>query len=174
MFAKTLKTTTLKTAMMTSFQLAIPAVRIGQGLRASTAYPTDHLSPGPLSAPQNPEPEQARVWQLSAEQMRKQMRMGNRAVPPASLAGCPSAPGFSAVMFASPTVVSQLGWQRVMQSSTSGGTSLFRLPVDPSRTNFPGALSRLNRFGRDCQSPNRDSDKQRTIRGVSSAATAKK
>ena len=76
MFAKTLRTVVQKTAKVTGVKLGVPADRIGQGLRASNAYPTDNLSPGPLPLPQNPEPEQVPVQQLSA--MRMQSKAASR------------------------------------------------------------------------------------------------
>ena len=93
---KTLKTLVLKTATVTSVKLATPADRIGLGLVGSTAYPMDNLSQGQIPLPPNPVPEQARVRQLSTSQMRKQMRAGDQAMPPASSAGSPCSPGSSA------------------------------------------------------------------------------
>jgi hypothetical protein len=174
MFAVTLMTVVLKTATVTSLMLGTPADRIGQGLRASTAYPMDNLSSGQIPLPHNPEPEQARVQQLSSSQMRKQMRAGDRAVPPASLAGCPSVPGFTAVSFTSGFAGSLAGWQYATQTAATSRTATVCLSAAVSRVGFPGDLSRDDRSGSDCQSPDRDSDKQIAIRKANPAEIATK
>ncbi|HEV3438855.1 MAG TPA: hypothetical protein VG122_15925 [Gemmata sp.] len=174
MIAKTLMTVVLKTVTVTSVKLATTADRIGQGLRSSNAYPMDNLSAGQNPLPPNPEPEQVRVRQLSSTHMRKQMRAGDGAVPPASSVGCPSSPGFTAVRFAFLSALSLTGWQRATQTAATGRTHKVCLFADPSRANFPGNPGHDDRFGSDCQSPDRNSDKQIAIRGVSSAAIAKK
>ena len=92
---KTLKTLVLKTATVTGVKPATPADRIGLGLVvAYPAHPTDNLSPGHFSMPQNPEPDQVRSRQLSAMQPRMRWQGGD-VVPPAGPAGC--FPGASAV-----------------------------------------------------------------------------
>lgn len=174
MIAKTLKTVMLKTVTVTSAKLGTPADRIGLGLSASNAYPMDNLSLGQFPKPQNPEPEQVGVQQLSSTHMRMQMRVGNRAVPPASLAGCPSVPGSRAVRFTSPRAISVSGWHRATQTAATGRTQTVCLSADPNRANFPGDLRHDDRFGSDCQSPNRNSDKQIAKRGVSLEVAAKK
>jgi hypothetical protein len=174
MIAKTLKTVVLKTVSVTSSMLATTADRIGQGLRASNAYPTDNLSLGQNLLPPNPEPEQVRVRQLSSPHMRKRMRAGDRAVLPTSSVGCPSSPGFTAVRFVWLTATSQTEWQRAIQTAATGRPQTVRLLADLSRAYFPGDLGHADRFGCDCQSPNRNSDKQIAKRAVSSATTAKK
>jgi hypothetical protein len=174
MNTKTLKTVVQKTVTVASVKLNTTADRIGQGLRSSTAYPMDNLSPGQIPLPQYPEPEQARVQQLSIAHMRMQMRAGKRAVPPASLAGCPSVPGFTAVEFASSFARSLRGWQRTKQTAATGRSHKVCLSADNSRASFPGDLSSDDRFGCDCQSPSRNSHKQIAIRKVNSATAAKK
>ena len=174
MIAKTLKTVVLKTVTVTSLKLAAPADRIGQGLRASNAYPMDNLSLGQNPLPLNPEPEQVRVRQMSKTQMRKQMRAGDRAVPPTSSVGCPSSPGFTAVSVTSLNALSLAGWQRATKTVATGRTQKVCLFAEHGRANFPGDLDHDDRFGSDCQSPNRNSDKQIAIRGVNPAAIAKK
>ena len=170
---KTLKTLMLKTATVTSSKLGTPADRIGPGLLASTAYPMDNLSSGQNPLPHNPEPEQPRAEQLSRTQMRKQMRAGDRAMPPASLAGCPSVPGFTAVTFASRFASSALAdWQSATQTAATSRSQTDCLSVVHSRASFPGDLSRDDRCGRDCQSPDRKSDKQITKRKADSAVIA--
>jgi hypothetical protein len=171
---KTLKTLMLKTANVTSSKLGTPADRIGLGLRASSAYPMDNLSSGQNPLPHNPEPEQPRARQLSSSQMRKQMRAGDRAVPPASLAGCPSVPGFTAVWFASPFAAPLAGWQRATQTAATSRIQTVCLSAGVSRVSFPGDLSRVDRSGSDCQSPDRKSDKQIAIRKANSAEIATK
>jgi len=174
MFAKTLKTVMLKTATVTSSKLGMTADRIGQGLRASNAYPMDNLSQGQIPMPHNPAPEQVRVRQLSSTRMLMQPRAGDDAVPPASSVGCPSSPGFTAVRFASPTVVSLTGWQRMIRTAATGRQLTVCLSATDSWANFPGNPRRDDRFGSDCQSPNRDCDKQIAKREVNPATAAKK
>ena len=60
MFAKILRTVVQKTAKATGVKLGVPADRIGQGLRASNANPTDNLSPGPLPSPSIRNPNRSR------------------------------------------------------------------------------------------------------------------
>jgi hypothetical protein len=170
---KTLKTVLLKTVNVTSAKLGTPADRIGLGLRASSAYPMDNLSSGQIPLPHNPEPEQPRAEQLSRAQMRMQMRAGDDAMPPASLAGCPSSPGFTAVTFASPFAVSLADWQRTTQTAATSRSQTDCLSA-VSRESYPGDLSRDDRFGCDCQSPDRNSDKQIAIRKADSAVIAPK
>jgi hypothetical protein len=162
MFAKTLKTVVLKTVTVTGVKLGTPADRIGQGLVApDAAYPTDNLSRGQIPLPPNPEPEAARERQLSAVRMREQMhRRAGDAVPPASSAGCLSAPGFTAGRFvwsfgASPAT----GWRPATRTAAAGGARAASLPADPSRASFPGDLRHDDRLGRDCQSPDRSGGK---------------
>jgi hypothetical protein len=174
MNAKTLMTAVLKTVMATSVKLVTTADRIGLGLRASNAYPADNLSSGQIPLPHNPEPEQARVQLLSSMHKRMQMHESNRAVPTASLAGCPSVPGFTAVEFASSFALSLTGWQRSTKTAATGRIHKVCLSADPSRANFPGDLRHDDRFGSDCQSPSRKCDKQIAIRKVNSVAAAKK
>jgi len=169
---KTLKTVLLKTATVTSAKLGTPADRIGLGLRASSAYPMDNLSSGQIPLPHNPEPEQPRAEQLSRTQMQMQMRAGDVAKPPASLAGCPSSPGFTAVTFAS-SFTRLAAWQRTTQTAATSRSQTDCLSA-VSRESFPGNLSRDDRFGCDCQSPDRDSDKQIAIRKADSAVIAPK
>jgi len=171
---KTLMTLVLKTANVTSAKLGTPADRIGLGLRASNAYPMDNLSSGQIPLPHNPEPEQPRVQQLSSPYMRKQMRDGDRAVPPASLAGCPSVPGFTAVTLVPSSAISLAGWQRTTQTAATSRSQQDCLSAGDSRASFRGNPGRDDRFGSDCQSPNRDSDKQIATRKANSAVIAPK
>src|SRR5438046_3142242 len=99
MAMQTLKTRVLKTATVTGVKPTTPADRIGLGLGVA-AYPTDNLSPGQFPMPHNPEPEQVRSREeLSAMQMREQMRAGGDSATTAGRPGCPSAPGVSASRF---------------------------------------------------------------------------
>ena len=133
------------------------------------AYPTDNLSPGHFSMPQNPEPDQVRSRQLSA--MLPRMRwQGGDVVPLAGPAGC--VPGVSAVRFASKRANPVTGWHRTTRTAAKG-RAICRFAA-PSRTHVPGEVHHHNRLGRDCQSPDRSSDKRLAIRSVSSAATAGK
>lgn len=170
---KTLKNLVLKTVTVTGVKLGTPADRIGQGLGV-VAYPTDNLSPGRNPVPHNPEPEQVRSREaLSAMRMPMHSRAGDDAVPPASSAGCPSAPGLSADRFESFSAGLVDGWQRTTRTAATGRTRKGCRPADTSRTHVPGDLSH-NRLGRDCQSPDRLSDKRIAIREVSSASAAGK
>jgi hypothetical protein len=158
-----LTTALTKTATMTGVTLAIPADRIGLGFGAANAsYPTDSLSQGRFPAPQNPEPEQLRSRHgQSAAQMRKQLRASvPGAVPPASSAGC-LPPGSSA---------GRVSWRLTVGSPRSASAT------NPSRNRFPKAHACVvrNRLGRDCQSPDRNDDKQALTRGAGPTATAKK
>jgi hypothetical protein len=172
---KTLKTLVLKTETVTGVKLGTPADCIGLGLVVANAYPTDNLSPGQIPLPHNPVPEQVRSREmLSAMQMRKQMRAGDDAVPPASSAGCPSAPGLSAALFESFGASRFTGWQRTTRTAANSRTREGCRFADPSRTHVPGDLRHDDRLGRDCQSPDRLSDKRITIREVSSASAAGK
>ena len=171
---KTLKTCVLKTATVTSVKLITPADRIGQGLGVAT-YPTDNLSPGQFPMPHNPEPEEVRSREtLSAMQLQMQLRAGSDAVPPASSAGCPSAPGLSADRFESFGASRITGWRRTTRTAVNSRTRRGCRFADPSRTHVPGDLSHTNRLGRDCQSPDRLGDKRITKREVSSASVAGK
>jgi hypothetical protein len=171
---KTLKTALQKTVNVTSAKLGTPADRIGLGVGASTAYPMDNLSLGQNPKPHNPEPESARVRQLSSPYMRKQMRAGDRAAPPASLAGCPSSPGLTAVTFASRCALPLAGWQSTTRTAVTSRTVTVCLRAANSRASFPGDFGRHDRCGSDCQSPRRNSDKQIANRKVCSAVIAAK
>jgi len=183
---KTLMTLVLKTVTVTGVKLAIPADRIGQGLGVAPAYPTDNLSPGQNPMPHNPEPEQVRSWQeLSAMHLQMQMRPGDDAMPPASSAGCPSAPGlsadrfesFGAALFGSECAKHAKlsnGWQRTTRTAATGRTREVCRFADLSRASFPGDLRHNDRLGSDCQSPDRFSDKRIATRELSLAATAGK
>jgi hypothetical protein len=158
-----LKTVLTKTATMTGVTLAIPADRIGLGFGPATAlYPTDSLSQGRFLAPQNPEPEQLRSRHgQSAVQMRKQMRASLPAVvPPASSAGCVP-PGSSA---------GRVSWSLTVGASRSVSAT------NPGRNRFPKAHACVvrSRIGCDCQSPDRQDDKQALPWETAPAATAKK
>jgi hypothetical protein len=173
---KTLENLVLKTVTVTGVKLGTPADRIGLGLGVASAYPTDNLSPGLIPVPHNPEPEQVRSRQeLSAMQMRKQMRAGDDAVPPASSAGCPCVPGLMADRFESFEAALFEGWQRTTRTAATGRTrEVCRFAVT-SRTHVPGDLRHSDRLGSDCQSPDRSSDNKRiAIRDVSSASAARK
>ena len=169
---KTLMTLVLKTAKVTGVKLATPADRIGLGFGvAYPAHPTDNLSPGHVSLPHHPEPEQVRSWQeLSA--MRPQMRWqaGNNAMPPAGPAGC--VPGVSAVRFASSAT--RFAGRLATRTAAGGRTLPVCRLASPGRTRVPGDLRHNNRLGRDCQSPDRFSDKRIATRDASSAAMAGK
>jgi len=178
MAVKTLKTLVLKTVTVTGVKLATPADRIGLGLVGSNAYPMDNLSQGQFPLPPNSEPEQAREWQLSTSQMRKHLRAGDSAVPPASSVGSPSSPGVSAGRFSSPAAIPFMGWQREMRTTgTATGrthaTRGLRLTAEPSQVHCPGDLLHSDRLGCDCQSPDRTSDKRIAIQ-VNLTATARK
>jgi len=163
---KTLKTLVLKTATVTGVKLATPADRIGLGF--GVAYPTDNLSQGHFSMPHHPEPEQVRSRELSAMPQRMPWLTGD-AVPPASLAGC--LPGVSAVRFASSSWLPS--WRMTRTAANGRALSACRL-ADPSRTHVTGDPCHHDRLGRDCQSPDRLSDKRIATRDVSSTAIAGK
>ena len=158
--------TVLKTVKVTSVKLSTPADRIGLGFGDGQHYPTADsiLSPRGERFPThpNPEPEQVRSRQeLSAMQIRKQMRTGSSgAVPPASLAGCLS-PGLCAA--------------RVSWSLAAGVTSWSVVAIDHSRDHSPKVrvVDRV-RIGRDCQSPDRTNDKRALLREVAPATAAGK
>jgi hypothetical protein len=171
---KTRTTLALKTATVTGVKLGTPADRIGQGLGVATAYPTDNLSPGHNPVPHNPEPEQVRSRELSAMQPRMRLLAGNDAVPPASSAGCPSAPGLSADRFATFGASRFTGWRRTTRTAATGRTREVCRFADPGPASFPGDLSHSDRLGSDCQSPDRFSDKRIAIRELTLAATAGK
>ena len=166
MVPTTQKTVVLKTVTVAGVKLVTPADRIGQGLVApnANAYPTDNLSPGQIPMPHNPEPESARERQLSAMQMRKQMQApaDGDAVPPASSAGCPSAPGFTAGRFVWLFGANPIAGWRPTRTAAAGSTRAVRLIADPSRASIPGDLRHDDRIGCDCQSPDRLSGKQIT------------
>jgi len=168
---KTLKTLVLKTATVTGVKPATPADRIGLGLViAYPAHPTDNLSPGHFLVPQNPEPNQVRSRQLSA--MPSRMRwQGGDGVPPAGPAGC--FPGASAVRSTSISARPFTGWLATRTAANGRTLPVCRVAVI-SRTHVPGDVHHHDRLGRDCQSPDRSSDKRLATRGVSSAATAGK
>jgi hypothetical protein len=169
---KTLKTQVLKTATVAGVKLVAPADRIGLGFGVVLAYPTDNLSQGLFPTPHNPEPEQVRSRELSALQPRMRLQAGNDAVPPAGSAG--SFPGLSAVRSASISASPFDGWQRTMRTAANGRTREVCRLADPSRTHVPGDLRHDDRLGRDCQSPDRFSDKRIATRVVGSAAIAGK
>jgi hypothetical protein len=165
---KTLKTLVLKTATVTGVKPAAPADRIGLGL--GVAYPTDNLSRGHFSMPHNPEPEQVRSRELSAMPPRMRWQAGNT-VPPAGPAGC--FPGASADWSASVTAAPFTG--RLATRTAADGRALTACRfADPGRTRVPGDFRQHDRLGRDCQSPDRSSDKRVATRGARSAATAGK
>jgi len=141
-----LKTVMTKTATVTSAKLAIPADRIGLGFDAGTPNPTGSLSLYPAN-------ETGSRQEQSSEQMRKQMHEGMPpVVPPASLAGCLSLPGSSAVA---------VSWRVTV--------------TDPSPNRFPKDRVVRLRLGSDCQSPDRSADTKASLRReVVSAATAGK
>jgi len=165
---KTLKTLMLKTATATGVKLAAPADRIGLGFNVD--YPMDNLSRGHFPMPHNPEPEQVRSRQLSAMLPRMRWQSVNGAVPPTGSAGC--FPGVSAVRFTSST--SPLTGRFATRTAAIDRTLAVCRLADPSRTHVPGDSCHHDRLGRDCQSPDRSSDKRIATRGVSSAATAGK
>lgn len=165
MFA-TLKTLVLKTATVTGVKPAAPADRIGLGFGVD-AYPADNLSPNPAS-------EQVGPRELSAmrpQEMR--LRVGDAAVPPASLAGCPSAPGVSVGRSATRSG-SLTNWRLATRTAATGRTGSVRLLAVPSRDHVPGDFRHPDRPGRDCHSLRRLGDKQVATREVVSAATAGK
>lgn len=171
-----LKTLVLKTVTVTGVKPVTPADRIGLGFGVA-AYPTDNLSPGRNPAPRNPEPEQARGRQLSAMQMREQMRSDRDAVPPVGSTGtgCPGAPGVSAGRSATSSSSSlTTSWRRTERTTAVGGARVVRLHAVHDRTDLPGDLAN-DLTGRDCQSPRRFSGKQVVAtRKIGSAATARK
>src|SRR5262245_19938511 len=183
---KTLKTLVLKTATVTGVKLGTPADRIGLGLGVATAYPTDNLSPGHVPVPHNPEPEQVRSRQaLSAMRPRMQTQAGNEAVPPASSAGCPSAPGLTADRFAAFTATrfasehaqhAKLpnGWRRTTRTAATGGTREGCRFAEHGRASSHGELRHSDRLGSDCQSPDRLSDKRIATRELTPATAAGK
>jgi len=155
--------TVMKTAQVTSVTLAAPADRIGLGFGAGQNYPADSLSQeGRFPTPPNPAPEQGRSRQeLSATQMRKQMRTdGSGAVPPASSAGC-LPPGSPAA--------------RVSRWLTPSVTSWSVTATDHSRDHLPEVrVAQRARIGRDCQSPDWTNDKRALLREVAPATAAGK
>lgn len=174
MFATTLKTVLLKTVKVTGVKLAAPADRIGLGMRATSAYPTDNLSPEHLNVLDFPAPKPAWEQSLSHEQMQQQMPTDERTAPSASLAGSPSDPGFSAARFTLRLATLPQGWPRPTQTTATGRTATFCTAADPVRSHLPGNPQHSNRYGRDCQSPNRNGGQGIAIREVNPAAAAKK
>jgi len=147
-----LKTLTTKTAIVASVKLtATPADRLGLGFEAG-AYSADTLSPNPVT-------EQVRSRQeSSAEQMRKQMHVGDPgAVPPTGPVGC-LPPGSRAVV----------SWLLTPSANWAAITT------DLSRNCFTPVSVVRNRNRRDCQSPARNCDKQSLLREVAPATTAGK
>jgi len=135
---KTLKTLVLKTVQVTSVKLTTPADRIGRGLGVA-AYSTDSLSPGQNPLPPNPESERVRSWQASAMQKRKQMRVGTGVMPPASLVGCLSDPGFSANRFATWASCFTGRGTATTRTTATGYARVANLHAVPGRANFPRA-----------------------------------
>jgi len=170
---KTLKTLVLKTVQVTSVKLTTPADRIGRGL-GGAAYSTDTLSPGQNPLPPNPESERVRSWQESAMQMRMQMQTGDMAMTPASSVGCPSAPGLSANRFATWAFCFTGRGTATTRTTATGYACVANLHAVPGRANFPRGLSQDDRFGCDCQSLRRLSDKRDAVKEVCSAAIAAK
>ena len=172
---KTLKTLVLKTATVTGVKLGTPADRIGLGLGVATAYPTDNLSPGHVPVPHNPEPEQVRSRQaLSAMRPRMQTQAGNDAVPPASSAGCPSAPGLTADRFAAFIATRFEGWRRTTRTAATGRTREGCRFAEHGRASSHGELRHSDRLGSDCQSPDRSSDKRIATRELTPVSAAGK
>jgi hypothetical protein len=171
---ETFKTLVLKTATVTGVKLAAPADRIGLGFGVAT-YSADPLSPGQNSMPRNPEPEHVGSRQeLSAMQMPRQMQVGGDAVPPAGSAGCPCAPGVSAVASGSTRSLTQTSWRTATRTTVAGSTREVRLTADHSPADFRRDLRHHDLTGSDCQSPRRSSDKRGATRKVCPAATAGK
>lgn len=140
-----LTTVTTSTAIVAGVKLtATAADRLGLGF-AAQAYPSDNLSPNPVS-------EQDRSRQEQSEpQMRKQMH------PEGSTAAAPVPNGRPGCL--PPGTRAVVSW---------------RAATKPSRDRFtPVSVSRT-RTRRDCQSPARDCDKQSLLREVAPAATAGK
>jgi hypothetical protein len=168
------------------------------------SYPTDNLSPGLLPMPHNPEPEQVRSRQeLSVMQMHKHLQaaestVASLALPrvrarvrPTGSAGCIwfRVPGLTAGRFALcgsrslfRTHVQELvlesgrSWQPQPTTRTvaTSRTDRFSSLADPSRVHVPGDQRPHDRFGCDCQSPDRYADTRIAIRNVCSAAAAGK
>jgi hypothetical protein len=102
MFLTNLTTDLTKTALTTSFALAVPADRLGTGFGAGQNYPADaSLSQGHIPVPTNPQPELLRSRQgQSASQMRKQLRTDEPPVPPTGPVG--SVPSVARVNWRTP------------------------------------------------------------------------
>lgn len=167
----TLKTLVLRTATVSSVKLTTPADRIGSGLVAVAAYPTEVLSPGRFPAPHRPgsEPNPGGPRQeLSAARMPVHPRAMATAEPPAGPAGRP-VPGSSAHRrpwsFTQPLLSR---WCRVAtkRPAATGRVTPAGLPAGTttsaavrSRASFPAAASVRDRIG-DCQSPDRTDDRR--------------
>ncbi|MDB5306606.1 MAG: hypothetical protein JWO38_808 [Gemmataceae bacterium] len=171
--ATTLKTLVLKTVTAGSVKLTAPADRIGQGLAVDVAYPAEVLSQGQFPLPHNPgsEPNPGSRTELSAPQLREQMRVVAPTVAPAGPAGCP-APGSSAHRRPSSfTHHLSARWHRVAakrpaaagRTTTATGipaaATVVTTDAVQSRASFPAALFGVDRFGSDCQSPDRRDDR---------------
>ncbi|HSQ58186.1 MAG TPA: hypothetical protein VLM40_20850 [Gemmata sp.] len=169
---KNLKNLVLKTAKVNSVKLLTPADRIGLGFGVA-AYPTDNLSPGQVSMPHNPVPEQVRPREeLSAMQMPEHPHAGCDPVPPASSAGCN--PGVSARRFDSLLAASFRSWRGTTRTAAAGRTREVCLTAVPGQADGPRDLRHTDRLGRDCQSPDRLGDKRIAKRAICSAAAARK
>jgi hypothetical protein len=185
--ATTLKTLVQKTVTVGSAKLPTPADRIGLGLAVGVTYPAEVLSPGQFPLPHDPgsEPNPGSRRELSAPQMREQMRVVAPAAAPAGPAGCP-VPGSSAHRRPwSFTHHPSAGWRRVVakrpaatgRTATAPGitalaTSELAAAVS-SRASFPAALI-VDRLGSDCQSPDRGDDRQTATREITpTTATGK-
>lgn len=129
----TLKTLVLKTVTVSSVKLTTPADRIGLGFGDDlvAVYPADVLSPGQFPLPHNPGLETG---------------LGNRQDPSAMRLH----PQAQAMATAEPPA-GRVGSSSVPGSSAQRGAS---------RASFPAVFGVHNRFGGDCQSPDRRDDRK--------------
>jgi hypothetical protein len=173
MAVKTLKTLVHKTASVGSVKLSTSADRIGLGLTAIASYPTDILSQGQFPLPHNPQPgsNSGPCEAQSAMQLQEQMPAEAPSMAPAGPAGCLSVPGSSACRTQrSFTRFPLSGWRATAKRVAAAGrspvdTAIFAVdtglsPAATSRASFSGFRGLSVRLGRDCQSPDRMTDRQ--------------
>ena len=183
MATMTLKTLVQKTVTVGSVKLSTPADRIGQGLVDVVTYPAEVLSSGQFPLPPNPgsEPNPGLRMELSASQMREQMREVAPAAAQAGLTGCP-VPGSTAHRRPqSFTTRFLVKWQGLAtkrlaaiakRSTAIGGVRA--TVADKCRASFHAAPDHHSRIGSDCQSPDRPVDpRTATTETTSTAATRK-
>ena len=148
----TLKTVMTKTVAAASVKLVTPADRIGRGLVAFAAYPADHLSRGQFPLPPNPASDNPEGRQESADRMRTTV------VPPAGPVGCltPGTPAFG------------------RPGSLSAGMSWRLAAKRPTRAGAAAESRRSHWLGRDCQSPDQQTEVRPATRFPATPPTAGK